>query len=470
MSLARATGAFRHTIPVSKAARAAAPQNALWSSLQGINRVFQRAFAPGRQKRNPKEKYKRAIIKGNFVRLKVVAPPPPAPAKLPKLPQAGPTLMPRPFESVPASPIAASQHHNPTIDVAHKTVEGAASAETLSRARQKDKRYSNYERSKAWIRQNLAVLVLNFGSVCTLFGFTRSDVLELRAMSMTGSLCSICFETINGIRNPAVGIRWAPLVWSSTFSGVNAYNIYKILDERKSRVKLEEHEEAIYVEHFMPHGVTPKQFHKISLRSKTRIIPKGSFIIQEGTPITSVYLVVNGRTKALDNRGRRLTAASSTAGNRERRRGGDSGAWIGEMAFLESFWKKETNQNLQDDEQAALLSSNAIYTIRAQTDCEVLEWSFEEMEDIMHISTDMRAAMTRSMTAAIVGKVVNFTVAGRTGPTWSTWLKDWKYAGGGDVQVSRLVEKGNRGLAATVSGNGDDDDDDNEAGVEAPPL
>ena len=78
-----------------------------------------------------------------------------------------------------------------------------------------------------------------------------------------------------------------------------------------------------------------------------------------------------------------------------------------------------------------------MYTIVAQDDCTVLVWSHDDMEAMMERSTDMRAALTRAMTSAVVAKVVNFTVS-RTKP-WSAWLDDWKHT---QVEVSEREETG----------------------------
>jgi hypothetical protein len=77
-----------------------------------------------------------------------------------------------------------------------------------------------------------------------------------------------------------------------------------------------------------------------------------------------------------------------------------------------------------------------MYTIVAQEDCVVLRWRHDVMEGLMGKSTDMRAALTRAMTAAIVGKVINFTVSrSKANQTWATWLGDWKYNAGAEVNI-----------------------------------
>ena len=116
---------------------------------------------------------------------------------------------------------------------------------------------------------------------------------------------------------------------------------------------------------------------------------------------------------------------SSAPGHRERKVGGDAGAWIGEMTFLEKLGLKEMNR-----ESEARLTGNAIYTIVAGSDCEVLVWTHDDIEALMKSSTDLRASMTRAMTAPIVGKVINFTVSmGNQKGTWAKWLNDWKNSG-----------------------------------------
>jgi hypothetical protein len=404
-----------------------------------------------------------------------------------------------------------------------------AVAKTLKYGDQQ-KRNEFYERLIQWLRDNYGTLILNFGSICTLIGFTRSDVLELRYLSVTGSLCAIVYH----IATPP--LRIPPLVWSSTFAFVNGYKIYEIVQEREGSVQLSTEQEEMYSNFFMPHGVTPKQFEMIYAKAEVIHMKKGTYLIRQNEAYQHVDLVVAGTTRA-SALGRFLTAASTTPTAREERVGGASGAWIGEMCLLERVWVKEqksTNvqssslvqtrtskplniqsqpeqqplkpEELEATKQAAsnftdtgsfetndsnkmlakstpptndiqpnntmaegskvrdsidpseerkiprrkptetvsvdqmqqqkLKACRSMYTIVAQEDCVVLRWRHDAMESLMKKSTDMRAALTRAMTAAIVGKVINFTVSrSKAAQTWATWLGDWKYNAGAEVYI-----------------------------------
>eukprot|EP00548_Thalassiothrix_antarctica_P018385 CAMPEP_0194195216 /NCGR_PEP_ID=MMETSP0154-20130528/76010_1 /TAXON_ID=1049557 /ORGANISM="Thalassiothrix antarctica, Strain L6-D1" /LENGTH=313 /DNA_ID=CAMNT_0038919719 /DNA_START=48 /DNA_END=986 /DNA_ORIENTATION=- len=184
----------------------------------------------------------------------------------------------------------------------------------------------------AWWNENWAVLVLNFGSICTLVGFTRSDVLELRVLSIVGNICFICYQMV---QNP---IRYVPIGWSTLFAAVNLFKTNEIILERNGKVTFTVQQEHIYNDHFRHHGVTPKQFEAILQRSSIRRLPKHHIILKQNTMIPKeVYLVVEGHTLAHNPLGRHLTAISSKPSNKQEKEGGDSGAWIGEMAFLK-WW------------------------------------------------------------------------------------------------------------------------------------
>ena len=144
--------------------------------------------------------------------------------------------------------------------------------------------------------------------------------------------------------------------------------------------------------------------------------------------------------------------------------GGDSGAWVGEIAFLQSTWDRDhaskslplqlqkrlsgKKSNSSDEEaktgsapgsEGSIIRSGlppsdepnmycAISTIVAVEDIEVIEWSFEDMQKVMKSSRYIQDALTRAMTAAIVGKVVNFMVSRQSAiPKWSTLLDNWKH-------------------------------------------
>ncbi|GKY97479.1 hypothetical protein MPSEU_000706300 [Mayamaea pseudoterrestris] len=334
-----------------------------------------------------------------------------------------------------------------------------------------------WNRFVEWWHLNWPTLILNLGSITSLIGFTRSDVLELRVFSVTGSLASVIYHS------KQIPFRPVPIAWALTFAAVNGYFIRNIYKERTSSVRLTREQEEIYDTYFLRHGITPKQFEIIYNRAEVIHVPKNKLIVRQGEKLDHVYLVVKGQTQA-SALGRRLSAVSikdsPTVDDDEPREA--PGAWVGEMAFLEQYWIKHQakrtatkavkgddddyqvtvqpkkskpspvheNANRQNNDGSesdapslahrrtihvvdtpvpAPKVSNSFYTIVATDDCTLLRWSHDEMERLIESSVDMRGAMTRAMTAAIIDKVINFTVSRSKSrvPQWSTWLDDMKY-------------------------------------------
>lgn len=365
-------------------------------------RVRQSASSSQRRQRTPKF-VKGVAHDGNYYRLKIPKRKQELPS-LPKLPKVAPT--PKPLTPPPPPP------------------------ETVAEI-------SGYKRRLlGWLKMNFPVIILNIGSFCTLLGFTRSDILELRSLSLTGNLLFIVYN----LRQKT--ILWPTIIWSGLFAGANSYFIGQILDERNGSVSLTPKQEEVFVDHFMTHGITPRQFQRITEKAKIFQLKQGECLIHKGDKLDHVYLIAKGSTTA-HILGRRITAASTSPDLRgDAREGGDSGAWAGEIAFLNAFWEKEQGR-------AQTTKDVAFYSIVAKEDCEVYAWSHDDMEKLMESSTDMRAALTRAMSLAVVGKVVNLTVS-RTHQSspWSVWLKDWKVGSGKEntsievrnVQDIRLAE------------------------------
>ena len=120
----------------------------------------------GKPKRNI-----RGIHRGQFFRVKVPGPSPPF--RLPRLRNHANPMM-RPF-------VKTEGHHRRDA----LSVEGALTAEHA--------REDFWDRARQWLKYNWGVLILNFGSICSLLAFTRSDVLELRSLAVSGSLSSLVY-------------------------------------------------------------------------------------------------------------------------------------------------------------------------------------------------------------------------------------------------------------------------------------
>lgn len=434
------------------------------------------------------QQYVKFVYKGQYYRRPIVPKNKEQPPQLLRIP-AQPLGVPKSFIEPPKSV---------STTKAIQSEKAALVANTSSQQQQQSKQQWSW---KSWLKLNTPLLILNFGSMATLLGFTRSDVLELRALAMTGN----CTFVIYSLLSPPP-IKWPAIAWSCLFASVNGFNIKKIWNERRGKVVLTPHEMEIYQEHFQPYGVTQFQFYKCVKAGHTKIIPAGEIISRQGHPITSVKLVVRGKTRA-NVSGRHLTAIGSMKGNRFRNVGGDSGAWIGEMAFLQAKWDRDhaakataakaaladvadgkngngaaqsgggegdssresvqkkisgggrsstksaaitsiTKSGTHDDETDSTTIAHFSSTIVAVEEVEIIEWSFDEMQKLLKVSNDMQGALTRAMTAAIVGKVVNFMVSRQAAmPKWSTMLDNWRAVG--PLRTDRFV-------------SGDDDVEDEE--------
>ena len=398
--------------------------NAVRKALNPKSSRSSKDLPSGRRHKAPPQ-FIKGVHNGNFFRVKI----PPKTKPLPKVPELPPpNPMPTAFNRVEAS------------------------AQGLKEVAKKGTKEDFQTRFTAWLQANWGVLAVNFGSMCTLMAFTRSDVLELRILSVMGSTLGVVYN----MSHPR--ILWPPVLWGCTFAAVNSFKIYQIMQERNAEVHMTDQQEDIFVEHFMPHGITPKQFEKIYRKAEFFRFKKNDLIVRAGDKQDYIYLVVSGSTQA-SILGRHVTAASTTPETKgDQKHGGDSGAWIGEMAFLDSFWEKEhaklkltkkktedpEKENATDEQQSSTKVdlTKAILTIVTTEDTTMMRWKHDDMAELMNTSGDLRSALTRAMTSALVGKVVNLTISRSNNrlPNWSTWLADWSRNDGAKVEVKGILQ------------------------------
>jgi CRP-like cAMP-binding protein len=318
-----------------------------------------------------------------------------------------------------------------------------------------------------WIKDNYATLVLNFGSICTLTAFTRSDILELRCLSMTGSLSSVIYSITKKIYFPAI--------WSTVFALTNAYKVFFILEERRGKAKtLTSTEKKVYLNNFKAHGVTPRQFEKLIHIANEVHLKRGQCLVEKGETFHSVYLVKSGAMDARTSMQRRVTAASTDAST-QTQIGGDSGLWIGELAFLDAMAVKDIAQKVEDTDlrlengrindfkpskdmnKPHVLKStqyaqspirSAILSYVATEDTTVYEFDHEQLIDLLSTSADLRSSMTRCMTAAVVSKVVNLYTSkvDADKPIWQTFLEQHWKSGISDVDAVKTKVVDGQGL------------------------
>ena len=138
---------------------------------------------PGRRRRRPttakgSAPYLQGVVKGNFVRFKLPTSPSHTPTRLFKLPSPATTPVKSFSQPSPTTTTTTATTTTSPLTTTTTPLEAALQESTFTQSNNFWQSY--WERARAWTRHNFALIILNFGSVCSLVGFTRSDVSVIR--------------------------------------------------------------------------------------------------------------------------------------------------------------------------------------------------------------------------------------------------------------------------------------------------
>jgi len=184
---------------------------------------------------------------------------------------------------------------------------------------------------KRWEKPRLALErhgdpIVTCANIFQLSGFACSDALHLQTIMILGNGGMALFFLT---RIPTMRV---PFVWAFLKVCVNVYMVFYLTSERQP-VKLTAAEFDIYEQHFMPFGITGRQFKKFWDLGETRKVPSGTRIVIEGEPHDTVELVIDGHVFRT-SRGEHIRGLDSFP-DAWQNPNGDAGAWIAEINSLQ---------------------------------------------------------------------------------------------------------------------------------------
>eukprot|EP00930_Biecheleria_cincta_P039339 TRINITY_DN27050_c0_g1_i1.p1 TRINITY_DN27050_c0_g1~~TRINITY_DN27050_c0_g1_i1.p1 ORF type:complete len:387 (-),score=63.65 TRINITY_DN27050_c0_g1_i1:39-1199(-) len=204
-------------------------------------------------------------------------------------------------------------------------------AQSVSRLVSKHFEPKSLERySEAWKKLRLALErhgdpIITCANLFQLGGFACSDALHLQSIMIFGNGGMALFFIT---RIPTMKV---PFGWAFLKVCVNVYMVFKLTSERQP-VNLTPEELDIYEEHFMPYGITARQFRKFWDLGVTVDVPPNTLLVVEGKPQASVSLVLSGHVFRTSG-GKHVPGLDSFPGARDKA-DGDAGAWIAEVSAL----------------------------------------------------------------------------------------------------------------------------------------
>jgi len=159
-----------------------------------------------------------------------------------------------------------------------------------------------------------------------LSGFVCEDVLYLQSLMIFGNgSMALYFLT----RMPPLGVAFA---WALLKTLVNIFMVFKILHSRQP-VALTLQELIAYEEHFMPFGLTAREFKKVWDLGEFRQYQPQDLLIEQGKPVECLSLVLYGYVYRTAY-GKHIACLDTFPGARTGPEG-DAGAWVGATNALQ---------------------------------------------------------------------------------------------------------------------------------------
>lgn len=217
-------------------------------------------------------------------------------------------------------------------------------------------------------------LAMNVGAVLSLSGFMMSDVMALRALSISGSLCGIAF---NASRKPPL---YNAVAWGLVFVGVNAYHLYYLYLERNEDTAFHGDEMLLYSTHFKEKGVEPWQFKKLVKVDgcRFRTYGRGDVIVKPDEPLDDVLMVVRGEVAAEDKAAPPLTRRPLYT----YRGDGKNGCVVGGTALVDPLVRLKDYPN-----RLTALEDGTV----------VAQWDADQLVAVMESDKDIESAMLHAL-------------------------------------------------------------------------
>lgn len=215
----------------------------------------------------------------------------------------------------------------------------------------------------------------NFAFILVACSFMVKDILWLRLLSVTGSLCSIGYNTYVTAQP-----LWVPISWNLFFISLNFYHITKIIYGNRT-IALNEKEQELYQMSFGQLNLI--EFSKLIRMGQWRKADSGVDLVKEDQPMEELLMIYNGHVdivvKDSDNETEKIVNHLK------------DGQFIGEMSFLSNH--------------------PATATVRTVHPTEYVSWRQKDLKELMarnpSLLFSLQAAMGAQITKALKTKNKN---------------------------------------------------------------
>lgn len=209
-------------------------------------------------------------------------------------------------------------------------------------------------------------LLGNLAFILVACSFMVKDILWLRLISVSASLCSIVYNY-----NVASLPLWVPIGWNSFFISLNLYHVIKIIHGNRS-IHLTDKESELY--RLMFSSLNLIEFSKLIRTGEWKNAEVGEILVQEKQLMTDLFLIFNG-------------AVEIFVGDKKVNELKD-GQFIGEMSFLSN--------------EAASASVKVLHPT------EYIKWNQKNLKELMKrnpsIIYSLQAAMGTQLSQALKNK------------------------------------------------------------------
>lgn len=167
-------------------------------------------------------------------------------------------------------------------------------------------------------------IIGNLAFILVACSFMVKDILWLRFLSISASLCSMIYNA-----NVAANVLWVPISWNLFFISLNFYHIIKIIHGNR-KIKLNDTELELYKMSFSQLNLM--EYAKLIRMAQWKKAEPATVLVNEGQAMEELLMIYNGRVEILvkDKKVNELR----------------DGQFIGEMSFLSNLPASATVKTL----------------------------------------------------------------------------------------------------------------------------